>query len=249
MARKGVTFEQVAQAAEQLLADNVLPKNSTVRALLGTGSHTTIAAHLRNWRIARLHDGVGKMPQAVHPTEPKLAQMQARWHEETKRLTHQHEQHLAEKTAKNAALEQRHVELTAENKLLNSQVDKQFVASLKLSNENKKLNRENAVLLERIAQFEEEKQNYQTQMREWGRRLERQITRQKEQYQQTLVKLDQHYKARLAQAMDLQEEYRTRHIVDVDGLQTENAKLREQILQLERDSVILRATHQMKVKD
>lgn len=50
MARYGVTYQAVAQAAHTLLEQGRQPTVDLVRSLLGTGSSTTIANHLRQWK-------------------------------------------------------------------------------------------------------------------------------------------------------------------------------------------------------
>lgn len=50
MARAGVTYNQVAEVAVALLGQGRSPTVEQVRIALGTGSSTTIANHLRQWR-------------------------------------------------------------------------------------------------------------------------------------------------------------------------------------------------------
>jgi hypothetical protein len=51
MARYGVTYEKVASTAAELLASDITPTVDRVRSLLGTGSKSTIAKHLKRWRV------------------------------------------------------------------------------------------------------------------------------------------------------------------------------------------------------
>ena len=51
--RAGVSFEQVAAAAQQLLAAGQRPTSRAVRNALGTGSLTTIQAHLAAWQTTQ----------------------------------------------------------------------------------------------------------------------------------------------------------------------------------------------------
>jgi colicin import membrane protein len=53
MAREGVTFEQVAAAADALVGDGQQPTIRAVRERLGTGSPNTVHRHLAAWREAR----------------------------------------------------------------------------------------------------------------------------------------------------------------------------------------------------
>jgi chromosome segregation ATPase len=50
MARTGVSYNEVAEAATQLMGQGRNPTVEQVRILLGTGSSTTIGNHLRHWK-------------------------------------------------------------------------------------------------------------------------------------------------------------------------------------------------------
>lgn len=50
MARPGVTYLEVANAAQQLTASGRLPTIESIRIILGTGSNSTLGAHLRTWK-------------------------------------------------------------------------------------------------------------------------------------------------------------------------------------------------------
>ncbi|MBA3660631.1 MAG: DNA-binding protein [Gammaproteobacteria bacterium] len=50
MARPGVTFNDVAEAANQLIGQGKNPTIEQIRLILGTGSSTTIANHVREWK-------------------------------------------------------------------------------------------------------------------------------------------------------------------------------------------------------
>lgn len=53
MARIGITYEDVQRAIDTLLQRQESPSVQKVREVLGTGSFTTISAHLREWRARR----------------------------------------------------------------------------------------------------------------------------------------------------------------------------------------------------
>ncbi len=50
MARLGVDYETIKQAAVKLLSQGMAPSVQKIREALGTGSNTTIAEHLKVWR-------------------------------------------------------------------------------------------------------------------------------------------------------------------------------------------------------
>jgi len=50
MKRPGVDYETVKYTAVKLLSQGTAPSVQKIREVLGTGSNTTIAEHLRIWR-------------------------------------------------------------------------------------------------------------------------------------------------------------------------------------------------------
>lgn len=50
MARPGVTYTEIAEAAAHLIGQGKQPTIEQIRLLLGTGSSTTIANHLKDWK-------------------------------------------------------------------------------------------------------------------------------------------------------------------------------------------------------
>lgn len=64
MARIGITYYDVTQAALQLQGQGKQPTVDRIREVLGTGSRTTIADHLKEWR-AKQTDDHGKLPQEL----------------------------------------------------------------------------------------------------------------------------------------------------------------------------------------
>ena len=67
MARKGVTFDQVANAAATIKARGTEPTIAAIRVELGNeGSYSTISQHLAKWRTEDSEKGVHKeMPPEV----------------------------------------------------------------------------------------------------------------------------------------------------------------------------------------
>ncbi|MFZ2316109.1 MAG: DNA-binding protein [Gammaproteobacteria bacterium] len=51
MSRPGVTYNDIANAAQQLSAQGKNPTIESIRSLTGTGSSTTIAQHLKAWKV------------------------------------------------------------------------------------------------------------------------------------------------------------------------------------------------------
>jgi hypothetical protein len=62
MARSGIRYEEVKDAAETLLSRGLSPTIQRVREVLGTGSNTTISDHLRRWQ-----QRMAEAPRAILP--------------------------------------------------------------------------------------------------------------------------------------------------------------------------------------
>src|SRR3990167_6746514 len=67
MARHGVDFETVKQAAIKLLTKGISPSVQRIRELLGTGSNSTIAEHLKAWREQHAAKKVHHLPASLPP--------------------------------------------------------------------------------------------------------------------------------------------------------------------------------------
>ena len=65
MARIGIDYESVKQAAIKLLSQGIAPSVQKIRDVLGTGSHTTIATHLKNWREEYQDKELSCLPNSV----------------------------------------------------------------------------------------------------------------------------------------------------------------------------------------
>lgn len=65
MARHGVDFETVKQAALKLLAKGISPSVQRIRESLGTGSNSTIAEHLKIWREQHAAKKVHHLPASL----------------------------------------------------------------------------------------------------------------------------------------------------------------------------------------
>lgn len=83
MAREGITFEQVAAAADALVGEGQQPTIRAIRERLGTGSPNTVHRHLTAWREARpvAAAAAPELPQALTAaiaTEIERAAAQAR---------------------------------------------------------------------------------------------------------------------------------------------------------------------------
>ena len=109
--QRGITEQQIREAIEQILADNQEPTTTSVRAVLGTGSFTTIGAVLSKWRHEKTLDSQVPVPQV-----PKsIAQLTQRLWSEAWRSAHEcHETERAGFRAERQDWNREKIELEAE---------------------------------------------------------------------------------------------------------------------------------------
>ena len=69
MTRPGLNYETVKRTSLTLLSQGIAPSVQKIREVLGTGSNTTIAEHLKNWRDEyakkTIHQLPANMPQEL----------------------------------------------------------------------------------------------------------------------------------------------------------------------------------------
>jgi chromosome segregation ATPase len=101
MARPGVVYSEIARAATQLVAQGKNPTVEQVRLILGTGSSTTIANHLRQWKANQTSTTLISAKENI-PNE-LIAILKGLWekvidhsHEQVKSIEAVHQQILSE---------------------------------------------------------------------------------------------------------------------------------------------------------
>jgi len=98
MSRIGITLLDVEKAALEIQAQGKIPTIDRIRAILNTGSNTTIGEHLKTWRSKQV-DGKGNIPQTLLVLVTKLwEELQADANERINSLLAEH--HESEKTLK-----------------------------------------------------------------------------------------------------------------------------------------------------
>ncbi len=60
MGRAGITYSEVARAANELIETDQMPTIEKIRTKIGSGSYTTIAAHLKKWKAEHPTDQLAK---------------------------------------------------------------------------------------------------------------------------------------------------------------------------------------------
>lgn len=118
MAREGISYEQVAAAADALLGAGQQPSIRLVREALGTGSPNTVHKHLTAWRQARpvAQGAAYELPaELVNAFGRELARGAAAARAEVEAELVQAQAEAAELAATGEALEFERDELTAQS--------------------------------------------------------------------------------------------------------------------------------------
>jgi hypothetical protein len=77
MARPGVTYTEIASAAQQIAASGRFPTVEGVRLILGTGSNSTVGQHLRTWKMKQ--DSTQQIATKENIPETLIAAIKGVW--------------------------------------------------------------------------------------------------------------------------------------------------------------------------
>lgn len=120
MARPGITYHDVANAAQQLSAQGKNPTIESVRSLTGTGSSTTIAHHLKEWK--NLQENTRLLCNKENLPEELVLTMKGLWErvinqadEKVTKIKQDYEQTMAELTAQHKKLEEENARWQQQN--------------------------------------------------------------------------------------------------------------------------------------
>lgn len=148
MSRTGINYDSVKQAAIKLLSQGSAPSVQRVRELLGTGSNTTIAEHLKIWREEHAKKTIHHLP-ATLPKE-LIATFEVLWQTA---MEHAQNQLAAQKQGldqERAALEQQQRETEKEMNQLKQQVQANVAQLAHATADTQQCHIELAVMNERL---------------------------------------------------------------------------------------------------
>ncbi len=74
MSRTGIGYLDVLKIADKLQLEGKNPTIDSIREELGTGSRTTIANYLKQWREKRIDGARGSLPQSLSSQVENLYQ-------------------------------------------------------------------------------------------------------------------------------------------------------------------------------
>jgi len=205
MARNGINYDNVKQAAVKLLSQGIAPSVQKIREVLGTGSNTTIAEHLKQWRDDYAKKAVHHLP-ANMPKElisafevlwqTAMEQAQNQFSEYKQTLEAEHEKMLQASRDHERAMDEIKEHL-AKNSVLHDEANQKMqqltielaVATDRLEKNKQQLIEQKQHYEERLSRAYAEKDLWITKQEQWQSEitvLQEKLVMQTEKHQQTL---------------------------------------------------------------
>lgn len=240
MTRLGIRSEEVESAAEKILADGQSPTIEKIRLALGTGSNSTIAKYLHEWRSKRLMTSAQESSRANNPPDPVHAAVNRVWEqirEETNteikafREKAEAEIQLAKKERDNAIrardqsiqdyeeLQKQYHQVTADKELLIL--------------DSKSQKQEYRLLEERYQGLDNQYLLLQQQTNERIQALEAQHKKETDHFQNEVRTNQAIYEKSLNEWVILHENERQRNIAEIDSFKVEQQKNKKIMGQIE----------------
>lgn len=189
MARPGVTYHDVANAALKLQGQGTYPTIENVRATLGTGSSSTIAPHLKSWRMQQ--DQSQQLSTKENLPQELIALMKGLWEkviyladEKIALINQDAQQERQQFEAQINTLQTSYQHEQAQNLLLLQEKTELLAIKAKNEEELNNLQKENADLIASKHTLEKQLEEKQDRIEELNK-LHRQVQTNLEHYRET----------------------------------------------------------------
>jgi DNA repair exonuclease SbcCD ATPase subunit len=201
MARLGITYDDVANAAETLMAQGKPPTIQNIRLLTNTGSSTTIAQHLKAWksqhgssRALGLTENLpeeivrpmkGLWAQVIHHAEEKIAAREQAFEQATAAITDQ-----------NKKLEEENTGWQKKYDALTQEKEKQMSEQWALEQAVRQLEQEKVALTvtcDHLAQQLQEKQAHMQELHRLNHQIQTNLEHYREASREQRLRDQQHY--------------------------------------------------------
>lgn len=242
MARAGITYDDVVDAALTIQQNGETPSIDKVRTLLGgTGSFTTISKFLQVWRHQVVHGTFKKEPQTATPEIVKTA-VERVWHEmreqtnneilsiktETKKAIDEAEGKARHTEENYNALKSKHDELLGYYQA--ERAEKELLLL-----DMKKLREEHVLLQERATALETRYADMQALASQHLKDLSSSHQNEVARLEETCKVQAQNHAQLVNEIRDHSEKMRQEHIVIIDNLKIENKKSQEAVTKLQSE--------------
>jgi hypothetical protein len=239
MTRLGITFEEVGKTAENLLAQGENPTIEKIRRHLGTGSNSTIAKYLNDWRASRLIASADHFQAPNVPPDEVAAAVNHVWEKirnesaaEIKSAREKAQQEIEIAVAKRnhaiAARDQLQQELDNCQKRLNQiSTDKELLAL-----DLKSLQQAHLILQERYNNIQEQYDLFKRETDNKILLLESINKKEVEDRKTTLAIMQETHNNALNKLVEINENDRQQRIVEIDAYKVTQQKHEEVVEQL-----------------
>jgi chromosome segregation ATPase len=235
MGRLGVSYEEVAQAVQEAQGKGRSPTVDNVRLIIGSGSKSTIARHLRDWRnqqgIARGSDGAipsellglvkGLWERLRDTVEQKAYDYQCESDEKVK----QTQQQLTQSQQRYAVLQEQHHQLEEQlhqqakmvdelkNTLVLEQQEKAKITERSASQEFHRQEQQNEIerLHQLLKHVQHNLEHYQTTTQQLRQEQSLNIEKQRNEYEQRISQLQQQIASIATEKSSYQAQYEQTH--------------------------------------
>ena len=235
MGRIGVSYEEVAQAVQEAQGKGKSPTVDNVRLIIGSGSKSTIARHLRDWRnqqgIARGSDGAipsellglvkGLWERLRDTVEQKAYDYQCESDEKVK----QTRQQLTQSQQQYAILQEQHHQLEEklhqQTKIMNAlqgtlaleQQEKAKITERSASQEFHRQEQQNEIerLHQLLKHVQHNLEHYQTATQQLRQEQSLSMEKQRNEYEQRISQLQQQIASITAEKLSYQAKYEQTH--------------------------------------
>lgn len=231
MAKIGVTYEQVAAAANELSTNNKRPTLEAVRRILGTGSNSTLVKHLSTWRTTE--EGTANIGEKEKIPETLVIALKSVWDQVVEQSNHRINKVEDESQKTIATIKQELLQLQQTNNLLQQQQHQLKQERDSLTQDKSALNHflndtkiELASLTEKLNSSERQAHEKQERIAELQR-----------QHQQVQANLEHYREASLAQRQEDQRRYEqqiNQLNFTIQSLNIENAALKKESAELQQ---------------
>jgi hypothetical protein len=243
MGSYGVTYDEIAHAAEQIVLQGEIPTIEKIRFKLGKGSNTTISKYLGEWKKTRLQPSVSFLSAPSHsqPSDPvnlAVAKVWEELHAQNAEKIKQIEDSALEKIdialqEKETALHEK-MRLESDNQSLRDILKEERLRIVALEKRMIDLEQDKAVKASALHQLQSIHDSFLNLQKEQTTLIEAQIAAQREAYEKSLSCLESRYQEELSLIKDYAEKQRHQAIVEIDHLSTKNDKLQAQLIDKEQ---------------
>lgn len=251
MGRNGILAQDVIAIAEQLVSKGEIPTIEKVRVILGTGSNSTIAKHLTEWKTLRLkadYKDIIINYAAPDPVNQAVAKVWQQLQEENQAKLEIIEAEATQKIQliqeeKEQVLEELH-QVIKDNQDLRALLKESREQNAALEKDQISLKQDRAVMEAKWQAAEADKNSFQEYATKTLVSIEDKYQQMLNNLEAQLIEKKQQHTEELSQMKERAEAQRHKYIVEIDHLKTQHQRLQTQLS--EKDQILVELKTQIK---